>query len=96
MKIHSFQVTRQNITDGVRCESKLCPVALALKAHYGKRYAEIEVLADRVYLFKNNGRTYAAFKPPLELANYIRNYDAGKRVVPRIFRVDTELEDGII
>lgn len=93
MKIHSLVVTQTHINKGIPNDSKQCPVTLALWEYFGDRYKEIETLAEKVYLYKNNGRQLAVFKPNYDLKTFITDFDAGKKVRPRTFRLELELKD---
>lgn len=90
MKIHKLQVTKEHINKATPCESQKCPIAYALWDYFGTRYSKIEV-CSAVYLYKRNGRDYVYFYPTLEMTNFIRDFDAGKKVHPIIFRIDREL-----
>lgn len=92
MKIRKLWITKEHINKATRCDSRKCPIAFALWDYFGDRYADIEVVS-KVYLYKKTAHKMATFYTTSAMANFIRDFDAGKRVGPTVFVIDEELAD---
>lgn len=80
------QVTDKHIRNGTLQESTQCAVALAL-LDAGFSYVEV----DDSRLELTRGEKYCTVPAPPDVTNFIREYDAGRNVVP--FHFDLELPE---
>ncbi len=76
---HVFEITEEDIRNGVRGDPKSCPLANALKRHY--RLLSCEVHNDRVdYVNTDGTRGTAALDP--EVASMVAQYDEQGKMNP--------------
>ena len=79
-KTLTINVTQKHINDGVRCECKDCPVALALKDA-----GATDVIAGFGQMaFSFNGKEYQT-PAPHAVVDFIYHYDNGESVAPFTF-----------
>lgn len=74
-----IDVTQYDIDNGIRCDSKLCPVAIALRRTTG-RICE----AGASLLWIGN---YGCDQPD-DVKNFINNFDGGRAVEPFSFELE--------
>ncbi len=75
-----LKVTRQNVRDGVRCNGRSCPVALAMKKHFGKFLVAVTSSLG-VWVGQQT------FTPSLSLLNQIRRFDRFGKFKPGNYRL---------
>jgi hypothetical protein len=71
-------VTKDNISNGLTCDSASCPIALALLEKYNECLPLVDTHEISVRL---NNKVYVA-KTPKEAIEFIDNFDVGNPVEP--------------
>ena len=80
---HKIQLTQNDIKQGKRYNSLMCPIALAIQRVTGGR---VSVNASRAEIF-DGSKLVATYKMPLEASNIIYHIDLGREVKPLGFEI---------
>lgn len=102
MKTVTIEVTQEDIDNGQKCSTSLCPIALASARCFANagvmdtRLSDAPMVSVKSICMWHKGenwtKTFMAIKLPQEASTFITDFDKGKEVVP--FSFTLTFEDG--
>lgn len=82
-KTKTIKVMQKDIKDGIRIDSKLCPVALAMN----RAFRKVNINVAGPYFCYNVGENIKRIELPIKVAKFVSNFDSAEEVKPFSFVV---------